>query len=389
MDEAAAPGAAIAASRESSSGAEAIASHEQTADTARVPQSPVASDTIADGVGGPADGADAALSAVAETSDPAPVAGDAAAAESPSDSPAAYNPPANWKIADQEMFRRLPEDAQRFVLARHKAMEADHTRKTQAVAELKREYEPVEEVFAPYRELMRTRGLSARDLIEGWVNVERRLAEGDGINVIKGLVAGYKLEPAAVVRALGVTAPEAASAGEDAAPAHAVASAAVPPEILQEIARLRQRADAEDRARAEAASAAQMAMREKFIADMEELKNATDDNGNLRHPYVAEVAEDMAHLALAAKSRGQDIPPLVELYERAVRANPSTYRAQRIAEAQSAERTRQVEARAKAAAARRAAASVTGAPGPGQPPTVRPSGRSLREELEAAADEAA
>jgi hypothetical protein len=88
-------------------------------------------------------------------------------------------------------------------------------------------------------------------------------------------------------------------------------------------------------------------------------------------------------------NRGQAVPPLQELYERAVRANPSTYQAQRIADQQSAERKRQFEARAKAAAARKASSSVTGAPGSGQPPIGRAPGRSLREELEAATDEAA
>jgi hypothetical protein len=80
---------------------------------------------------------------------------------------------------------------------------------------------------------------------------------------------------------------------------------------------------------------------------------------------------------------------LPELYEKAVRANPSTYQALRIAETQSAERKRQDEARAKAAAAKRAASSVTGAPGSGQPPMNRTTARSLREELEKAAEDAA
>ena len=154
---------------------EAIASHEQDPAGA------------GDGSLAPAPGGAAAVAPAGSDPDagatpaPEPAASDTAApaedAESSPAGPPAHEPPANWKASDREMFRGLPEAAQKFVLARHKAMEADHTRKTQAIAELKREYEPVEEVFAPYRELMRTRGLTARDLIEGWVNVERRLAE--------------------------------------------------------------------------------------------------------------------------------------------------------------------------------------------------------------------
>jgi hypothetical protein len=300
--------------------------------------------------------------------------------------------PANWRAADREMFSALPEPARKFLLERHRAMEADHTRKTQSVAELKREYEPVDQVFAPYRDVMRQRGLTAHGLIEGWVNVERRLAEGDGVNVIKGIVAGYNLDPASVVEALTAQGarPAAQAAPQPAtAPAQAAPAPQASPELVREIARLRERADAEDHARAEAERAALAASRLKFLDDLEKFKNAEDAQGNLLHPHIAEVEEDMARLALAARLRGQAIPTLQELYQTAVRANPSTYEAQRTAEAQSAERRRQDEARAKAAAARKAGSSVTGAPGSGQPPSARTPGRSLREELEAAAADAA
>ena len=64
-----------------------------------------------------------------------------------------------------------------------------------------------------------------------------------------------------------------------------------------------------------------------------------------------------------------------------IRANPSTYQALRLAEQQSAARQIKDEARAKAAAAKRAASSVTGAPGAGPAPLGRSSARSLREEI--------
>jgi hypothetical protein len=299
--------------------------------------------------------------------------------------------PANWRATDREMFDTLPEPARKFLLERHRAMEADHTRKTQAVAELKREYEPVDQMFAPYRDVMRQRGLTAHGLIEGWVNVERRLAEGDGVDVIKGIVAGYNIDPANVVKALTAehARPAAATAPQPAAAQAQAAAPQVSPELAREIARLRERVETDDRARAEAERAALAASRLKFLDDLEKFKNAKDTQGNPLHPHIAEVEEDMARLALAARFRGRALPALQELYQMAVRANPSTYEAQRTAEAQSAERRRQDEARAKAAAARKAGSSVTGAPGSGQPPAGRAPGRSLREELEAAAADAA
>ena len=310
--------------------------------------------------------------------------------EPPPAAVSALEPPSNWKPADKDMFKTLPEPARQFLLERHRAMHASHTRKMQAIAELKREYEPVEQVFAPHREIMRQRGLTSRALIEGWADVERRLAEGDGVNVIKGIVAGYNIDPARVADALGIGARQAVDAADSKpAAAEAPTSPQVPAEILQEIARLRQRAEAEDRAKAEASRLAQAAARQKFLTELEAFKNARDDQGNLLHPHFSDLEEDMAHLALAAKSRGQAIPPLRELYDKAVRANPSTYEAQRIADQQSAERRRQDEARAKAAAAKRAGSSVTGAPSAGQPPPGRSSARSLREEIVAQLDESA
>jgi hypothetical protein len=310
--------------------------------------------------------------------------------EPPPAAVSALEPPSNWKPADKDMFKTLPEPARQFLLERHRAMHASHTRKMQAIAELKREYEPVEQVFAPHREIMRQRGLTPRALIEGWADVERRLAEGDGVNVIKGIVAGYSIDPARVADALGIGARQAVDAADSKpAAAETPTSPQVPAEVLQEIARLCQRAEAEDRAKAEAARLAQAAARQKFLTELEAFTNARDDQGNLLHPHFSDLEEDMAHLALAAKSRGQAIPPLRELYDKAVRANPSTYEAQRIADQQSAERRRQDEARAKAAAAKRAGSSVTGAPSAGQPPPGRSSARSLREEIVAQLDESA
>jgi hypothetical protein len=150
---------------------------------------------------------------------------------------------------------------------------------------------------------------------------------------------------------------------------------------LAEIARIKERLAAEDRTRAEAARAAQEAGRRKRIAEIEKFKSEADEHGHLLRPYATELEEDMLHLAYVAQARGQDVPPLQELYDRAVRANPSTYQALRLTEQQSAARQIKDEARAKAAAAKRAASSVTGAPGAGPAPIGRSSARSLREEI--------
>jgi hypothetical protein len=78
------------------------------------------------------------------------------------------------------------------------------------------------------------------------------------------------------------------------------------------------------------------------------------------------------------------VPPLKELYETAVWANPSTREATLAARERAQQAKAADEARAKAAQARKAGSSVTGAPGSGQAPTGRSrTDLSLREQLEA------
>ncbi len=130
------------------------------------------------------------------------------------DKSAALAPPANWKTSDKEIFNTLPEPAQKFLLDRHKAMEADHTRKTQAIAEFRREYEPVDQLFAPHRAFMKERGITSREVIEYWADIERRLGQGDGVNVIKGIAQGYAIDPAQIAAAFGLSVPASANAGD-------------------------------------------------------------------------------------------------------------------------------------------------------------------------------
>ena len=98
----------------------------------------------------------------------------------------------------------------------------------------------------------------------------------------------------------------------------------------------------------------------------------------------------MTSLAQAALASKQAVPSLDQLYETAVFATPSTRDKVLTAQRQQEEAKRTEEARTKAASARRAGSSVTGAPGTGQAPTGRGASElSLREQLEAAADDAA
>jgi hypothetical protein len=313
---------------------------------------------------------------------------------------ASKEPPANWPAAEKAMFKTMPEPVQQFLLKRHSAMEADYTKKTQAIASFKNEYEPVDKLFAPHIEQMKAKGFSPRTLIESWAKVETELAAGpdSATRIIQGLIKGYNIPVAKIAAALGVKSAPAAepeidpATGQRKLPVPEVQQQIqLPPELLERLGRVEQFATTEQQRRANEAQARQRDAENGVMSQIEKFKSASDDKGNLLHPHFEDVEADMTALANAHLSMKQSVPALDDLYERAVWANPSTREKVRTAETQAAEKDRAEKARAKAAAAKRASASVTGAPGAGQAPSgsKRGSELSLREQLLEAAEESA
>lgn len=54
----------------------------------------------------------------------------------------AITPPSHWSEGDKEVFNSAPADIQKWMLRRHKEMEADYTRKTTEIAPLRKALEP-------------------------------------------------------------------------------------------------------------------------------------------------------------------------------------------------------------------------------------------------------
>lgn len=331
--------------------------------------------------------------------------GDKAAAETkPVDGDGKLEPEISAMLArmpasDKDKVLALPADAQKILAGIVKLQTADYTKKTQALASLKTEYDPVEQMFAPFRDLMKQKGLSPAATIGAWFNVEKRLMQGDGANVIKGLVAGYGIDPRAVAQALNLAAPSAGQGNGqildgDGKPIPGIqqqGQVELPPQLVAVLDNLARKQDLIDRRLAGADQemsnqsrlAAQNAA-DKIMNDIETFKGADDGKGSLLHPHFEEVEAAMTTIALGYAKQGQQAPPLQELYETAVWASPST-RAKLIAADKQAEEKRTAdEARAKAARAAKAGSSTTGAPGAGQAAGIKPVERSLAQELEAA-----
>lgn len=296
--------------------------------------------------------------------------------------PAAVEPPVHWSENDKTMFKGIPANAQTFLIERHKAMEADYTRKTQQIADFRREYEPVDQLFQPHREKMIAGGWTPRKMIEAWAAVEQRFMNGDGINAIRDIARGYNIDlsQAAIAPAngqppvidpalLGVLNPLQAEMRKMSGWVQQQQQAEAN-RVADQNRRETERHETEVRSKIDEISS--------FIA-------TKDDKGQPANPYYSEVEDDMVLRAQALQAAGHPVPSLKELYDYAVFANPTT-RARLLAAITQTEQSRTAEqARAKAVAAKKAGSSVTGAPGTGQ--SAHPKGvLSLREQLAEAAD---
>ena len=293
---------------------------------------------------------------------------------------------ASWKQADRDMFKALVPDAQQFVMRRYKEMNADYVKKVQDVSRLKTDYDPVDKIFEPHRDVMKQKGFTPASLIEAWSNVEQKLASGKQgtLEVIAGLARGYNVSPNEVAAALGVRGQPAAPGVQPTETQPQQPQAQLPPELIRELTNLRQQVTGLTAAQQAAQDAARTQAGDKAMQEIEQFKSAVDDKGTLLRPHFEDIEQDMVNLANSYMQAKKPVPPLSELYETAVWANKATRERMLTAQAQSEQQKQADQAKAKSAAARKASASVTGAPGTGQAQSVRSSPeRSLREELEA------
>lgn len=306
----------------------------------------------------------------------------------------AAEPPATWTEAQKATFRKLDPEGQKFLTERHAEMQADYSRKTMAVAALDRDYRPVADMLAPHDAELRSRGYTPATLIKAWMDAETQLANPAAAPaLIRTLVENYKIDRGAVARALGLATP-AAGTEQPAAPA-GTDPIVLPPELAAKLNGFDQFIAQQTRQQQERQAQEQRESTNRVMSTIDSFREAKDDKGALLHPHFADVEDRMTALALAARTRGEAIPPLDELYDQAVWATPAT-RAKQLeatsaaeeARRTAAEAERQKQIRAKAESARRAGSSVTGSPGIGQTSTQAPKGGgSVRDTILAAVDE--
>jgi hypothetical protein len=243
--------------------------------------------------------------------------------------------PSHWSPADKEIFKNAPPELQKWMIDRHKSMEGDYTRKSQEIAEFKRSWEPVKELFAPHIDQLRATGQTPASVITHWANINNSL-NNNPAETIKWLASQYNVDLSGQI-------------GDN--------DIYIDPHVQslrQELQQLKQSVVQRE----------QYATQQRLSTVQSELQmfaEAKTEAGELAHPYFEEVVEDMVSLAKAEQAGGKT-PTVGDLYDRAVWANPTVREKLLAAQRDAAAKKAEQEARAKAAKAKIAKKTLRSSP---------------------------
>lgn len=286
-----------------------------------------------------ADGKDDAAKRAAERAAMAPEARAKADAEDKAKAAAteAVEAPAHWPAADREMFAKQAPEVKSWMLNRHKAMEADYTRKSQELGTTRRLKDTLDEVFAPFREQMQLNGVDEAAAIRQLVGAHAFL-QRDPANAMKHLAQQYGIDLKQLV--------EGAAAADPAGESPTVKA------LRDQVTGLTKKLEQITGTQSQEEQNARLNTVTQFAEEK-------DGQGNLKRPYFDDVAQDVVVLLRGAKSAGQQMS-LQDAYDRAVRANPATYEKQLAAKLAEQRSKDEAERKAKADAARKAGFDVRG-----------------------------
>jgi hypothetical protein len=230
-------------------------------------------------------------------SEPEPAPAEATPATDPAIQPVqAAQPieaPARWSEADKAKFATWPRDVQESVVERHKAMEADYTRKTQEVAETRKGIEPVLGEVQRLNPLLQQMGYTPQQFIAESGAVASNLLSGnptDRANAIAYLVQHRNIPVAEVLNALGVPLPNAGEGGQP------------DPAFMQ----LRQHVTGLEQKLRQIQEQKQVEETQRAQAEFSALGQAKDDSGKLKFPHFERVQANHAPTGFDQSSRTWD-----------------------------------------------------------------------------------
>lgn len=186
-------------------------------------------------------------------------------------------PPTNFSAEQRETFGKLPREAQEIILARHKDMQEDYTRKTTELANARKPVDEINAILEPYKQEMELAGVKPHDVLQRLLAAQRYL-QSDPVNGVKWLAQQFNVD-------LSSFAPKPDEAYVD------PTVKALRDELNQLKASLQQR---EATAQNQNVSAAQ-----KMISEFAEAKN---DDGTAKHPHYESLKSVMAPIVATGKT---------------------------------------------------------------------------------------
>jgi hypothetical protein len=286
--------------------------------------------------------------------------------------------PENWSQADKDVFAKAPPEIQAWAIRRHSEMEGDYQRKVQTYAAAAQFAQGVSPVFSDQRiaQSLQQWGITPQDAVKEWGQFHLQ-----AIDPNPQVRAGFILD---LAQRIGVPLNPAAFGQPNQQPSGLPPEVAKDPAIkffadyLGQISTEVQAVKART-GQMEAASRQQLEQEATRVTKqgIDDFADMKDDKGNLLHPFFDEVIAGIQEL-YAANPRYN----LREAYEKAIWSNPATREKMMQRQAQIAQR--QLSDQRASQAAR---LNVRGRTSPVANGAIKHGPMSLRDTIEAAADE--
>lgn len=264
-------------------------------------------------------------------------------------------PPKSWAKEQHESWSKLDPKVQEYIEHREKQMLDGLSQYSEGAKFAK----AVKEVIAPHMELIRAQNIAPDQAIGYLFNAHRQLSSGSPEQRLAYLVEVAKTYGLDISKAAGL----AGQATEE-------------PAYVKE---LRERTERLENERRREAQAAEEARGKEAASTVQTFAEAKDKNGNLKHPYFDECAEDIVALINAGHT-------LEKAYEKAVYANPVTREKELARLDKEREASLRDRAKKEAAAARNASRTNVASRDTNREPTA-PKGKKWEDTLESTMQE--
>lgn len=204
--------------------------------------------------------------------------------------------PKNWSDDVKKVFDTLPRESQEFMIKRDKEMTSDYTKKTQDLAEQRKNIEALDKVLQPARQNIQATGIGEAEYISRLLNADQALRTNPKM-ALRQLAQGYGIN-------LSSLEDESESWNDP------------DPQIAQ-LMQQNQQIMAELNQFKQQNMQSTVAQTEQTV---EQFSTKTDANGNLLHPHFEKVRVKMGNLIDAGEAKGLD-----DAYAKAVRLDDDLY----------------------------------------------------------------